>query len=123
MLTSQFLLLFSRLSFFFLSFLSSLVLLITSSSFIPIELCRYLSLGKLVNEALVRVKCMFKGLIHLIFPKIVLVSTREGEATGNLSSSLCRAVLFLWKIMKKETNNALIKDIQDAVFEPELMHC
>ena len=48
------------------------------------------------------------------------VSTREGEATGNLSSSLCSPVLFLWKIMKKETNNALIKDIQDALFEPEL---
>ena len=55
-----------------------------------------------------------------MFPKTVLVSTGEGEATGNLFSSLCSPILFLWKFMKKETNNALIKDIQDALFEPEL---
>ena len=73
-----------------------------------------------MNEAPVRVYVFFRRLIYLIFPKIVLVSSRAGETTRNLCSSLCSPILVLWKLMKKETNNALIKDTQDALFEPNL---
>ena len=66
----------------------------------------YNSLETLVYQACVRVWCIFQTLtyMYLVFPEIVLASTREGEPTGNPSSSFFGPILFLGNIQKKKRN-------------------
>ena len=51
----------------------------------------------------------------LVFPEIVLASAREGEATGNPSSSFFGPILFLGNIQKKETNKTLRKNFMNGM--------
>ena len=56
----------------------------------------------------------FRRLIYLVFPEIGLSSTQEGGTKVTIPSFSCSVVFFLWKLIRKETNKALFKDLQDA---------